>query len=309
MEHTKNETIIHDTDKESSWEQQTAMKVSGISILVNLLLSIFKLIAGIAAHSGAMISDAIHSASDVGSTFIVIIGVHLSAKKSDKEHQYGHERMECVSSIVLAGMLLVTGLGIGITGVRDIVKSTSGGTIAIPGTLALIAAVVSIVTKEWMFWYTRGAAKKINSGALMADAWHHRSDALSSIGAFVGIFGARLGYPILDPVASIVICFMIAKAAIDIFRDAIDKMVDHSCDAKTEEFMKREILKVPGVRRVDLLKTRLFGSKMYVDIEIAADGNISLFDAHDIAENVHHTIENKFKDVKHCMVHVNPING
>ena len=266
MEHTKNETIIHDTDKESSWEQQTAMKVSGISILVNLLLSIFKLIAGIAAHSGAMISDAIHSASDVGSTFIVIIGVHLSAKKSDKEHQYGHERMECVSSIVLAGMLLVTGLGIGITGVRDIVKSTSGGTIAIPGTLALIAAVVSIVTKEWMFWYTRGAAKKINSGALMADAWHHRSDALSSIGAFVGIFGARLGYPILDPVASIVICFMIAKAAIDIFRDAIDKMVDHSCDAKTEESMRREILKVPGVRRVDLLRTRLFGSKFYVDI-------------------------------------------
>lgn len=309
MEHTKNETIIHATDKESSWEQQTAMKVSGISILVNLLLSIFKLIAGIAAHSGAMISDAIHSASDVGSTFIVIIGVRLSAKKSDKEHQYGHERMECVSSIVLAGMLLVTGLGIGITGVRDIVKSTSGGTIAIPGTLALIAAVVSIVTKEWMFWYTRGAAKKINSGALMADAWHHRSDALSSIGAFVGIFGARLGYPILDPVASIVICFMIAKAAIDIFRDAIDKMVDHSCDAKTEELMLREILKVPGVRRVDLLRTRLFGSKMYVDIEIAAAGEISLNDAHDIAENVHHTIEDKFKDVKHCMVHVNPING
>lgn len=261
------------------------------------------------AHSGAMISDAIHSASDVGSTFIVIIGVRLSTKKSDKEHQYGHERMECVSSIVLAGMLLVTGLGIGITGARDIVKSTSGGTIAIPGTLALIAAVVSIVVKEWMFWYTRGAAKKINSGALMADAWHHRSDALSSIGAFVGILGARLGYPILDPIASIVICVMIAKASIDIFRDAIDKMVDHSCDAKTEESMKREILKVPGVRRVDLLKTRLFGSKMYVDIEIAADGNISLFDAHDIAENVHHTIENKFKDVKHCMVHVNPING
>ena len=309
MEHTKNETIIHDTDKESSWEQQTAMKVSGISILVNLLLSIFKLIAAIAAHSGAMISDAIHSASDVGSTFIVIIGVRLSAKKSDKEHQYGHERMECVSSIVLAGMLLVTGLGIGITGVRDIVKSTSGGTIAIPGTLALIAAVVSIVTKEWMFWYTRGAAKTINSRALPAAPWHHRSDALSSIGAFVGIFGARLGYPILDPVASIVICFMIAKAAIDIFRDAIDKMVDHSCDAKTEESMRREILKVPGVRRVDLLRTRLFGSKMYVDIEIAAAGEISLNDAHDIAENVHHTIEDKFKDVKHCMVHVNPING
>lgn len=309
MEHTESNTIIHDKEKTSSWEQQTAMKVSGISILVNLLLSVFKLLAGILAHSGAMISDAIHSASDVGSTLIVIVGVHLSAKKSDKEHQYGHERMECVSSIILAGMLLVTGLGIGVAGVRDIVKSTSGGSIAIPGTMALIAAVVSIVVKEWMFWYTRNAAKKINSGALMADAWHHRSDALSSIGAFVGILGARLGYPILDPIASIVICLMIAKVAIEIFQDAINKMVDHSCDAKTEESMRREINKVPGVRRVDLLRTRLFGSKMYVDIEIAADGNISLSDAHDIAENVHHTVENKFINVKHCMVHVNPVNG
>ena len=319
MEQTKKLNMTAMSDKtnsnttakkeEPAWEHKVAMKVSGVSIAVNLLLSLFKLLAGILAHSGAMISDAIHSASDVGSTFVVIVGVNLSSKKSDKEHQYGHERMECVSSIILSGLLLATGIGIGMNGIENIIKSTSGTSIAIPGTLALIAAVVSIVVKEWMFWYTRSAAKKINSGALMADAWHHRSDALSSIGAFVGILGARLGYPILDPIASIVICVMIAKASIDIFRDAIDKMVDHSCDAKTEESMKREILKVPGVRRVDLLKTRLFGSKMYVDIEIAADGNISLFDAHDIAENVHHTIENKFKDVKHCMVHVNPING
>lgn len=319
MEQTKKLNMTAMSDKtnsnttakkeEPAWEHKVAMKVSGVSIAVNLLLSLFKLLAGIVAHSGAMISDAIHSASDVGSTFVVIVGVNLSSKKSDKEHQYGHERMECVSSIILSGLLLATGIGIGMSGIENIIKSTSGASIAVPGTLALIAAVVSIVVKEWMFWYTRSAAKKINSGALMADAWHHRSDALSSIGAFVGIFGARLGYPILDPIASIVICVMIAKASIDIFRDAIDKMVDHSCDAKTEESMKREILKVPGVRRVDLLKTRLFGSKMYVDIEIAADGSISLFDAHDIAENVHHTIENKFKDVKHCMVHVNPING
>lgn len=288
--------------------EQIAMQVSANSIAVNLMLSIFKLIAGLMASSGAMISDAIHSASDVFSTIIVIIGVKISGKASDEDHPYGHDRFECVASIILAILLGVTGVGIGLTGVQ---KLTAGhyDTLAVPGVLALAAAVISIVVKEIMYWYTRNAAKKINSGALMADAWHHRSDALSSIGAFVGIFGARLGYPILDPIASIVICVMIAKASIDIFRDAIDKMVDHSCDAKTEEFMKREILKVPGVRRVDLLKTRLFGSKMYVDIEIAADGNISLFDAHDIAENVHYTIENKFKDVKHCMVHVNPING
>lgn len=255
-----------------------------------------------------MISDAIHSASDVGSTFVVIVGVNLSSKKSDKEHQYGHERMECVSSIILSGLLLATGIGIGMNGIENIIKSTSGASIAIPGTLALIAAVVSIVVKEWMFWYTRGAAKKINSGALMADAWHHRSDAMSSVGAFIGILGARLGFPILDPIASVAICILIVKASVDIFRDAIDKMVDHSCDEATEESMREVIMGVKGVKGIDLLQTRLFGSKMYVDIEISADGTIPLDEAHDIAENVHHTIESKFKNVKHCMVHVNPVN-
>ncbi len=303
MEHTENKKTNN-----VSTENALAMKVSGVSIAVNLLLSVFKLIAGILAHSGAMISDAVHSASDVGSTFIVMIGVTLSGKKSDKEHQYGHERMECVSSIILSGLLLATGLGIGLGGVENIVKSSHGEAIVIPGILALVAAVISIVVKEWMFWYTRGAAKKINSGALMADAWHHRSDAMSSVGAFVGIFGARMGFPILDPLASVVICLLIVKASVDIFRDAIDKMVDRSCDEKTEKEMRETILKVDGVKRIDLLQTRLFGSKMYVDIEIAADGAQTLDAAHEIAEKVHHAIEETFTEVKHCMVHVNPIH-
>ena len=294
MKHTENKTTNN-----VSTENALAMKVSGVSIAVNLLLSVFKLIAGILAHSGAMISDAVHSASDVGSTFIVMIGVTLSGKKSDKEHQYGHERMECVSSIILSGLLLATGLGIGLGGVENIVKSSHGEAIVIPGMLALVAAVVSIVVKEWMFWYTRGAAKKINSGALMADAWHHRSDAMSSVGAFVGIFGARMGFPILDPLASVVICLLIVKASVDIFRDAIDKMVDRSCDEKTEKEMRETILKVDGVKRIDLLQTRLFGSKMYVDIEIAADGAQTLDAAHEIAEKVHHAIEETFTEVKH----------
>ena len=304
MKHTENKTTNN-----VSTENALAMKVSGVSIAVNLLLSVFKLIAGILAHSGAMISDAVHSASDVGSTFIVMIGVTLSGKKSDKEHQYGHERMECVSSIILSGLLLATGLGIGLGGVENIVKSSHGEAIVIPGMLALVAAVVSIVVKEWMFWYTRGAAKKINSGALMADAWHHRSDAMSSVGAFVGIFGARMGFPILDPLASVVIGLLIVKASVDIFRDAIDKMVDRSCDEKTEKEMRETILKVDGVKRIDLLQTRLFGSKMYVDIEIAADGAQTLDAAHEIAEKVHHAIEETFTEVKHCMVHVNPIHN
>ena len=300
MEHTENKK------QESMDNNQIAMKVSAVSIAINLILSVLKLIAGIVAHSGAMVSDAIHSASDVGSTLIVIVGVRLSGKQSDQEHPYGHERMECVSSIILSGLLLATGIGIGMSGIENIIKSTSGASIAIPGTLALIAAVVSIVVKEWMFWYTRGAAKKINSGALMADAWHHRSDAMSSVGAFVGIFGARMGYPILDPIASVVICLLIGKASIDIFRDAVDKMVDRSCDRQTEESIRRTVLSVEGVKRVDLLQTRLFGSKIYVDLEIAADGTQTLDEAHQIAEHVHHAIEHTFPDVKHCMVHVNP---
>ena len=225
--------------------QKLAMHVSSVSIAVNVVLSLFKLLAGIIAHSGAMISDAIHSASDVISTVVVMIGVHLSGKQSDKEHQYGHERLECVSSIVLAGLLLVTGIGIGFSGVEKIIAGTSGEDLMTPGRLALIAAVISLVVKEWMFWYTRAAAKKINSGALMADAWHHRSDALSSVGAFVGILGARLGYPILDPIASVVICLFIAKAAVDIFQDAINKMVDRSCDEKTENEIRQVVAKVP----------------------------------------------------------------
>lgn len=289
-------------------DEKLAMQVSSVSICVNIALSLFKLLAGIIAHSGAMISDAIHSASDVFSTFIVIIGVRMSNKTSDHDHQYGHERLECVSSIILSGLLLATGVGIGVNGIQNILAGTSGKSLVVPGLLALIAAISSLVVKEWMFWYTRAAAKKINSGALMADAWHHRSDALSSIGAFIGILGARLGFPILDPIASVVICLFIVKAAIDIFKDAIDKMVDHSCDDATVEQMSQVIAGICGVERIDLIRTRLFGSKIYVDIEISVNGELSLNKAHAIAEDVHLSIEESFPHVKHCMVHVNPFD-
>lgn len=285
--------------------EQIAMQVSANSIAVNLMLSIFKLIAGLLASSGAMISDAIHSASDVFSTIIVIIGVKISGKASDEDHPYGHDRFECVASIILAILLGVTGVGIGLTGVQKLIAGHYD-TLAIPGILALAAAVISIVVKEIMYWYTRNAAKKINSGALMADAWHHRSDALSSVGSFVGIFGARMGFPMLDPLASVVICLFVVKAAVDIFRDAISKMTDRSCDQKTVNEMHDCIMNIRGVEGIDLLKTRSFGSKYYVDIEISADGNKKLWETHTIAENVHQAIEHQFPLVKHCMVHVNP---
>lgn len=287
-------------------EKKTAMRVSAVTIVWNVILSIFKLIAGIVGHSGAMISDAVHSASDVFSTIIVILGINIASKQSDDDHQYGHDRLECVAAILLAVVLFATGIGIGIGGINKIIEGTAGQD-EIPGMIALIAAVASIVVKEGMFWYTRSAAKKINSGALMADAWHHRSDALSSVGALIGIGGARLGFPVLDPIASVVICVFIVKAAYDIFKDAIDKMVDKSCDEETEEKMRRLIEEQQGVLKVDVLRTRLFGAKMYVDIEIAADGDITLREGHEIAQVVHDKVEEEFPLVKHCMVHVNPL--
>lgn len=293
--------------KKEKNSMELAMEVSKVSILVNLFLSLFKLFAGVFAHSGAMISDAVHSASDVLSTFVVIIGVKISEKKSDQNHPYGHERMECVSSIILAGLLLATGIGIGMTGFEKITSGEEIQTLAIPGKLALAAAILSLIVKEWMFWYTRGVAKTIRSGALMADAWHHRSDALSSVGAFIGILGARMGYPIFDPIASVVICLFILKAAYDIFKDAVDKMVDHACDEQTESKLRETIEKVAGRGRIDLLQTRLFGSKMYVDVEIAEEGDMTLDESHAIAERVHDAIEHDFPEVKHCMVHVNPL--
>lgn len=311
MEKTKkqnpqmNQNQIENTNLQEKQFEKEAMKVSTVSIVVNVLLSLFKLLAGVIAHSGAMISDAIHSASDVFSTIIVMVGIHLAGRKSDKEHPYGHERMECVAAIVLATVLAVTGLGIGWSAIQSIAKESTG-VVVVPGVLALVAAVVSILTKEGMYWYTRFHAKKIDSSALMADAWHHRSDALSSVGSFVGIFGARMGFPMLDPLASVVICLFVVKAAVDIFRDAISKMTDKSCDQETVNEMHDCIMNIQGVEGIDLLKTRSFGSKYYVDIEIKADGDKKLWEAHAIAENVHHAIEHQFPLVKHCMVHVNP---
>ena len=286
-------------------QEQIAMRVSYISILGNVLLSVFKLMAGIFAHSGAMISDAVHSASDVFSTFVVMIGIKISARASDKEHPYGHERMECVAAIVLATILCITGLGIGKNAIAKLQDGNDAGMV-IPGILALVAAIVSIVVKEAMFWYTRGAAKKIDSGALMADAWHHRSDALSSVGALVGILFARNGYPMMDAVASLIICVFIVKASYDIFKDAVDKMVDKACDEETERELRKFVEAQPGVLGVDLLQTRVFGNKIYVDLEIGADENSTLKESHQVAEQVHDKLEIQFPKVKHIMIHVNP---
>ena len=284
-----------------------ANRVSFITIIGNVILSVVKFLAGIIAHSNAMISDAVHSASDVFSTIVVMIGIKLASKEADKEHPYGHERLECVAAIVLAMVLIITGLGIGAEALKNIVQGNYSD-LQVPGILALIAAIVSIVSKEAMYWYTRYYAKKIDSSALMADAWHHRSDAFSSIGALVGIGGARVGFPVMDSVASLVIFVFIVKAAYDIFKDAMDKMLDHSCDEETEKQIYDCVMKNEHVRGIDLLQTRIFGNKIYVDVEIQLYASYTLEEAHNIAETVHKDIEDSFPKVKHIMVHVNPVN-
>ena len=284
-------------------ERKQANRVSVITIVINLLLSLMKFVAGFIGHSQAMISDAVHSASDVVSTIAVIFGVNMSMKKSDDDHPYGHERIESIFSIILAMMLFATGMGIGLTAIKTIIN---GSEIVIPGKIALGAAIVSIAVKEWMYHYTKHTAVKINSSSMLADAWHHRSDALSSVGSLIGVAGAILGFPICEPIASIIICIFIAKAAADIFFDSVNRLVDRACTDEEIEKIKACITEIDGVMRIDKLMTRRFGSKIYVDLEIAEDGNISLNEAHRIAEAVHDNIENKIENIKHCMIHVNP---
>ena len=284
-------------------ETRIIKRVSKVGIFGNVVLAAFKLVAGIIGNSGAMISDAVHSLSDVFATFVAYVGVRLSQQPEDDEHPYGHERLECVAAMILGALLAVTGLGIGYTGLQKII---SGEQLEVPTLLPLIAAVVSIAVKEAMFWYTMHYAKKIDSAAFKADAWHHRSDAISSVGAFIGIGLAKLGFPIMDPIASLVICCFILKVAYDIFKDALDKMLDTSCGTEMEGKMMSFIIKQEGVENIDLFHTRQFGNKIYIDLEIAVKGDMSLYKAHEIAERVHANVEQEFPNVKHIMIHVNP---
>lgn len=290
---------------QANYQEKIAIKTSIVTIILNFFLTVFKFVAGLVGNSLAMISDAIHSASDVFSTIIVIIGVKISAKAPDKNHEFGHERFECVAAIVLAVVLCGTGIAIGYGGVNNIITGAYK-TFEKPTLIALIAAIVSIVVKEGMFWYTRAAAIKADSSALRADAWHHRSDSLSSIGSLIGIVGAMFGVLILDSIASIVICLLIIKAAVDIFMDAIKKMTDQACDEKTEGEIKDFVLSCEGVIKLDELLTRLFGNRIYVIAEISCNKDLPLYAAHAIAERVHDGIEQNFPQVKHVTVHVNP---
>ncbi len=286
--------------------KKRALQASWTGLFADIILSSLKLFAGIFGHSAAMLSDAVHSLSDVFSALIVIASVIISDKKADKEHPYGHERFECVAALLLAFILASIAARIGWEGLKTILRGNLKE-IVVPGTIALFVALLSILVKEGLFWYKRTIAKKINSSILMAAAWHHRSDALSSVGSFLGILGARKGFPILDPLAAIIIALFIVKVAAKIFIDAINRMVDRACDDKTLAKIKTLILAQKDVEGIDLLKTRLFGNKIYIDVDISIKGEISVWEGHEIAHGVKESLKKELPNLKHCMVHINPL--
>ncbi len=272
------------------------------TLIANVILSVVKIIAGFVAQSSAMIADGVHTVSDVISTVAVMIGVKFSEKEADEGHPYGHERIESVVTVLLSLMLSFTGFGIAFSGIKTIVYRE----FTTPGALALAAAFASIVVKELMYRYTLKAAEKINSTALKADAWHHRSDAFSSIGTLVGIGGAMLGLQILDPIAGIIVSVLIIRVGFEILMQGLNQLVDRAADGDTIKNIEKNIESVKGVLRVDDVKTRLHGSRLYVDVEISVDSSMTVGEGHSIAETVHKNIEKTIPDVKHCMVHVNP---
>ncbi|RKD21515.1 cation diffusion facilitator family transporter [Caminicella sporogenes DSM 14501] len=282
--------------------QKIVNKISIITIIANVFLSFIKIIVGIVGRSNALVADGFHSLSDVFSTVVVMIGVKLAEKEDDETHPYGHEKIEPVIGKILSNILLLTAVYMGYKGIKSIFIRDY----YIPEKMTIFAAVFSILVKEWMFRYTIRGAKKVESSALMADAWHHRSDALSSIGSLIGITGAVFGYPILDPIASVIISIFICKVAIEIYIQSVRALIDSAADKETIKNIKKIILGINGVIQIDELKTRIHANKLYVDVEIAVDRNLSVSEAHKIAEDVHDSIENEIKKVKHCMVHVNP---
>lgn len=295
------------SEEKARERQKIVQRVGLVTICVNFILAAGKLTAGFVGKSTAMISDAVHSFSDVISTIIVIIGAKLAGNKADHEHNYGHEKFESIATILLAMVLFATAIALFYAGIKSILAaSASDRTFTPPTAVALTAAIVSIVVKGWMYFYTVFYARKIASQALKADAWHHLSDSLSSVGSFIGILGAMLGVFVLDGIATLVISLLIGKVSIDIVLQVIRQLTDHAASDETVAKIKKIIADDEQVLRLDDLKTRICGSVIYVDAEIAVDRSLNIVEAHAIAQTVHDQIERELGVVKHVNVHVNP---
>ncbi|HPG92510.1 MAG TPA: cation diffusion facilitator family transporter [Clostridia bacterium] len=295
--------------KKSLNYEQTIKKVGWVTIIWNLILTVVKAAVGVLGGSTAMISDALHSGSDVFTTIIVMVGAKISGKESDEAHAYGHERFESIASIFLGLLLAGTALFIGYDGIVKIIEYTPVANSSNQFTfLALLGAGLSIVVKGVMFFYTNNHAKKINSTSLKADAWHHLSDSLSSIGSMLGIIGLMIGkgWQIADPIAAIIICLIILKVAYDIIKTAVDQLVDKSISKELENEIKDKIQDCMGVKGIGSFMSRQFGVKIYLEVEVYLDENISFSDADKISIKIHDIIEKEYSSVKHCSIYAKP---
>lgn len=276
---------------------------------VNVLLLLFKFVAGIVGHSAAMVADAVHSLSDFVTDVIVLVFVHISGKPKDKSHDYGHGKFETLAMTVIGLALLVVAVGIVYSGMTKIIDWANGTDLEAPGMLALWAALLSIVLKEGVYRYSMVKARELNSQAVEANAWHHRSDALSSLGTAIGIGGAIfLGkrWTVLDPIASVVVGMFIVKVAIDLLRRGIGDLMEQSLPDAVEEEMLQMVGAIPGVVEPHNLRTRRIGNHYAIELHIRMDGDISLRESHDKASEVEDMLRNRYGEDTHVAVHVEP---
>lgn len=281
-------------------------KVTILSILLNIGLTIMKILAGVFGNSTAIIADGLHSASDIINSIGILIGNKISRKPRDEEHQYGHEKAESLVAFVLAAVLIIVAVEIGYKGVAALFNLNE---IQVPTLLPLIVALISIGVKEYQYQITIRVAKKINSSSLKADAWHHRSDALSSIAAFIGIGGAMLGFKILDPIASIIVAIVVVKVGIDILKSACDELMDSSISKQDIGEIKSMIDNNQKIYGIKDFKSRKYGSVAYIDMSIFIDKAKTLEEAHDIADDLEHNIISTLSYIKEINIHTEPYNN
>lgn len=285
-------------------------KVTLIGGAVNVALLIFKFIAGIVGHSSAMIADAIHSLSDFATDVIVIVFVNISGKPQDKDHDYGHGKYETLATTIIGGALGAVAIGILYSGIEKIVLWANGEQLQSPGTFALWAAVVSIVTKEMIYQYTARKSRELDSPAVNANAWHHRSDALSSLGTAVGIGGAILlgeRWAVLDAVASVVVGIFIVKVAYSLIKDGVKELTESSLSDEIENEILSIVTSYPDIVEPHHLRTRRIGSSYAIEMHIRMDGNISLTAAHSRATDIEKSLKERFGEKTHIAIHVEPV--
>lgn len=296
-------------ESEKSSREKGIYKVTIVGSIVNFLLLVFKFFAGIAGHSAAMLADAVHSLSDFITDIVVIVFVRIAGKPEDKGHDYGHGKYETLATAIIGLLLLCVGFGIFWNGASSIYTFLQGGQLESPGVVALVAALVSIVSKEILYQYTMIQGKKLNSQAVVANAWHHRSDALSSIGTAIGIGGAILlgdHWRVLDPIAAVVVSFFIMKVSVQLLIPCVDELLEKSLPDDVEKEIEQTVLSFPGVSQPHHLRTRRIGSYYAIEIHVRMDGKITLEEAHGTATAIENKLKEMFGKGTHVGIHVEP---